>query len=94
MPRKRMITRTILYTEATARVYDIANDEIQTVKYKLSGRFSVDEALKVIAKEHKEVRPLKVEEVVFNEELYGMPEEKFLELAEILPARVKAHSEE
>lgn len=94
MARKRMITRTILYTEATARVYDIANDEIQTVKYKLSGRFSVDEALKVITKEHKEVRPLKVEEVVFNEELYGMPEEKFLELAEILPARVKAQSEE
>lgn len=94
MARKRMITRTILYTEATARVYDIANDEIQTVKYKLPGRFSVDEALKVITKVHKEVRPLKVEEVVLNKELYGMLEEKFLELAEILPARVKAQSEE
>ena len=94
MARKRMITRTILYTEATARVYDIATDEIQMVKYKLSGRFSADEALKVITKEHKEVRPLKVEEVVFNEEIYGMSEEKFLELAEILPARVKAKPKE
>lgn len=94
MARKRMITRTILYTEATASVYDITNGEIQTVKYKLSGRFSVDEALKVITKEHKEVRPLKVEQVVFNVEHYGMPLEKFLELAEILPARVKAQSEE
>lgn len=93
MARKRMITRTILYTEATVRVYDITNNEIQTVKYKLSGRFSVDEALKVITKEHKEVRPLKVEQVVFNEEHYGMPEEKFLELAEILPARVKSQPE-
>lgn len=84
-----MITRTILYTEATTRVYDIENNEIQIVKYKLSGRFSEEEALKVITKEHKEVRPLKVEEVVFNEELYGMPEEKFIELADILPARTK-----
>ncbi len=94
MARKRMISRTITYTEANARVYDIEKDEIQLVKYKLSGRLSVDEALKVIEKEHKEVRPLKVEEVTFNEELYGMPEEKFLELAEILPPRVKAQTEE
>ena len=94
MARKRMVTRTITYTEVNARVYDIEADEIQFVKYKLSGRLTADEALKVITKEHKEVRPLKVEEVVFNEELYGMPEEKFLELAEILPARVKAQPEE
>lgn len=94
MARKRMVTRTITYTEADARVYDIEKDEIQLVKYKLSGRLSAEEVLKVIEKEHKEVRPLKVDEVVFNEELYGMPEEKFLELAEILPLRAKAKSEE
>lgn len=89
MARKRMVTRTITYTEADAKVYDIEKDETQLVKYKLSGRLSAEEALKVIEKEHKEVRPLKVDEVVFNEELYGMPEEKFIELADILPARTK-----
>lgn len=89
MARKRMVTRTIMYTEADARVYDIEKNEIQLVKYKLPGRLSVNESLKVIEKEHKEVRPLKVEEVAVSEELYGMPEEKFLELAEILPARTK-----
>lgn len=89
MARKRMVTRTIAYTEADARVYDIEKDEIQLVKYKLTGRLSVEEALKVIEKEHKEVRPLKVDEVVFKEELYGMSEDKFIELAEILPARIK-----
>lgn len=94
MARKRMVTRTITYTEVNARVYDTEEDEIQIVKYKLSGRLAADEALKVITKEHKEVRPLKVENVVFNEELYGMPEDKFLELARILPARNKAKSEE
>lgn len=90
MARKRMVTRTITFTSAIATVYDIQNDEIQTVEYKLSGELSVDDALKAITKEHTEVRPLKVTAVDVQEELYGMPEEKFLELAEILPARAKA----
>ena len=93
MARKRMVTRTITLTKAKATVYDIASDEIQTLEYKLSGELSVDDALKAIAKEHTEVRPLKVAEVVVQQELYGMPEEKFLELAEILPARAKSNEE-
>lgn len=94
MARKRTVTRTITVTTATATVYDIQFDKIKTLEYKLSGELSADEALKVITKEHKEVRPLKVVEVVVQEELYGMSEEKFLEMAEILPARDKAQSEE
>lgn len=94
MARKRMVTRTITFTIAKATVYDIASNEIKTVEYKLSGKLSSDDALKAIAKEHEEVRPLKVIEVTVQEELYGMPEEKFLELAEILPPRAKVQSEE
>lgn len=89
MARKRMVTRTITFTTATATVYDIQSNEIKTLEYKLSGKLSAADALKAITKEHKEVRPLKVSEVLFNEELYGMPEEKFLDLAEILPSRTK-----
>lgn len=87
MARKRMVTRTITSTKAETLVYDIASDEIKRVEYKLSGELSEDAALKAITKEHTEVRPLKVTEVVVQEELYGMEEEKFLELAVILPAR-------
>ena len=94
MARKRMVTRTITSTKAKATVYNIEKDEIQTVEYKLSGELSVDDALKAITKEHTDVRPLKVTEVEVKEELYGMPEEKFLELAEILPPRAKAQLEE
>lgn len=94
MARKRMVTRTITFTTATATVYDIQSDEIKTLEYKLSGELSADDALKAITKEHTEVRPLKVTEVTVQEKLYGMPEEKFLELAEILPSREKAQSEE
>ena len=89
MARKRMVTRTITSTKATATVYNIEKDEIQTLEYKLSGELSADDALKAITKEHTEVRPLKVTEVAVQEELYGMSEEKFIELADILPARTK-----
>lgn len=88
MARKRMVTRTITFTTARATVYNIEKDDIQTVEYKLSGELSAEEAMKVITKVHKEVRPLKVNDVVVHEELYGMSEEKFIELAEILPARI------
>ena len=89
MARKRMVTRTIKITTAKATVYDIASDEIKTVEYKLSGELSTDDAIKVITKEHKEVRPLKVNDVTVQEEIYGMSEEKFIELSEILPNRTK-----
>nr|DAW93719.1 MAG TPA: Histone-like Protein p6 [Caudoviricetes sp.] len=89
MARKRMVTRTITFTTVKATVYDIASDEIKTVEYKLSGELSSDVALKIITKEHEDVRPLTVTEVTVHEELYGMSEDKFIELAEILPARTK-----
>lgn len=93
MARKRMVTRTITSTKAKATVYNIEKDEMQTLEYKLSGELSADDALKAITKEHADVRPLKVTEVEVQEELYGMSEEKFLELAEILPPRAKVQSE-
>lgn len=94
MARRRMVTRTITSTKAKATVYNIVKDEIQTTEYKLSGELSADDALKEITKEHAEVRPLKVTEVTVQEDVYGMPEEKFLEMADILPARVKAAQSE
>ena len=89
MARKRMVTRTITFTTVKATVYDIASDEIKTVEYKLSGEISSEVALKIITKEHGEVRPLKVTEVTVQEDLYGMSEDKFIELAEIIPSRTK-----
>lgn len=93
MARKKMVTRTVTSTTATATVYSIASGEIQTIEYKLSGELSADDALKAITKEHSEVRPLKVTSVDVQKELYGMEESKFLELAEILPVRAKAKTE-
>lgn len=87
MARKRMVTRSITRTKAKVTVYNIEKDEIQSLEYKLSGELSAEEVLKSITKEHTEVRPLKVTEVTVQEDLLGMPEDKFIELADILPAR-------
>lgn len=89
-----MVTRTITSTKVTATVYNIEKDEIQTLEYKLSGELTADNALEAITKEHTEVCPMKVTEVEVQKGLYGMPEEKFLELAEILPPRAKSKSKE
>ena len=89
MARNRMVTRTIISTKVTVTVYIIEKDEIQTLDYKLSGELSADDALKAITKGHTEVRPIKVTGLEVQEELYGMSEEKFIELADILPARTK-----
>lgn len=89
MARKRMVTRTITFTTVKATVYNIEKDDIQAVEYKLSGEISADAALEVIAEKYPDVRPLKVTEVTVQEELYGMSEEKFIELADILPTRTK-----
>ena len=94
MARKRMVTRTITSTKAKVTVYNIEKDEIQTLEYKLSGKLSADDVLKAITKRYADVSPMKVTEVEVQEELYGMSEEKFLELAEILTPREKAKSEE
>lgn len=93
MARKRMITRTITSTRATATVYNLASGEIQTIEYKLTGDLSADDALKAITKEHAEVRPLKVTSVDVQEELYGMEVSKFLELADIITKMTKAKTE-
>lgn len=94
MARKRMVTRTITFTVAKATVYDKVSDEIKTLEYKLSGKLSAYDALKAITKENAEALPLKVTEVEVHEELFGMPEEKFLELAEILSPLAKYQSKE
>lgn len=89
MARKKMVTRTITNTKAKATVYNIEKDEIQTLEYNLSGELSAEDALKAIKKCYTDVCPLKVTEVTVQEELYGMTEEKFIEMADILPARTK-----
>lgn len=89
MARERMITRTVEITTAEVMCMDVIKAEVITKTYDMSGTFTDDELLKAIKKLY-ETDTFKIVHVASqktSELLYGMPETKFIELAEILPPR-------
>ena len=89
MSRERMITRTVEITTAEIMCLDVVTAEVVTKRCDISGVFTDEELLKAI-KKICETDTFKVVHVVSqktSELLYGMPESKFIELAEILPPR-------
>lgn len=94
MARQRMITRTIQTTEAKILCVNTSNAETYELTLVLSGVFKNDkQILNAVAKNlsegHKAVH---VVSATVNESLYGMAEEKFLELATELPARASTEA--
>lgn len=89
MSREKMITRTVEITTAEIMCMDVIKAEVVVKTYDISGTFTDDELLKAIKKLY-ETDTFKVVHVVSqktSELLYGMPESKFIEQAEILPPR-------
>ena len=89
MSREKMVTRTIEITTCEVMCMDVIKAEVITKTYDISGAFANDELLKAIKKLY-ETDTFKVVHVVSqatSELLYGMPESKFIELAQILPPR-------
>ncbi|MEE0061572.1 MAG: hypothetical protein UE295_12150 [Acutalibacteraceae bacterium] len=90
--RARKVTRTIKATEATLMVVDVATAEVQNTTITLSHEFkTADDIMKYVSK-HTDllsdgVKAVAVVDFIVTEQLYGMDEQKFIEYAEILPAR-------
>ena len=90
MARVRMVTRTVNVTEAEVMCLTVSTAEVSTVKFKLSGNITEStEALKLVKKQHetKDFKPTAVLSLNTKEVLYGMTEEQFIKLAEVLPPR-------
>lgn len=90
MARERMVTRTVLTTEVTALCINIETAEPFNKEVTLSGTFKDKKALEKAAKKVIETETVKCVSIVdFNEKetLYGMTEQRFIELAKILPPR-------
>lgn len=87
MARKRMVTRTIKTTMVTATVVtttESGEKGIREIPVELTGDFKNDKVLEKAVKEKVEAagaRFVDIEKTETNEQLYGMPEEEFLELA-------------
>ena len=90
MARQSMITRTIQYTVATILCVNTTNGETTNETIKLPGVYKGDKhiikaAEKILTTET--CKPVHVVTATVGENLYGMPESQFIELATELPAR-------
>lgn len=90
MAKQRMITRTIQTTTATLLCVDTTNGTTHEETIVLPTVFKTDKNILKVAEKMLDPttsKPVHVVAANVNEDLYGMTEEKFLELATVLPNR-------
>lgn len=90
MARARKITRTIKTTKVVALCINIAEEKPYKQEVTLSGVFKDDQSLLKAVKaavDSDTVKAVHIEGPYVVEALYAMDEQKFIELAEIVPAK-------
>ena len=90
MARERMVTRTISVTEVKVIVADMQKKTVTEKVVKVSGIFKDEKPLiKAVSKlvNTDTEKFVGIVETKVIDKLYGMPEQKFLELAEIIPEK-------
>lgn len=90
--KKPMVTRTILTTEVTVLCLDLIKAEPLNKTVTLPRTYKDEKAMmkKVSAIiDNDEVKAVHVVDTKVNETLYGMTEEQFISMAEVLPNRSK-----
>lgn len=91
---KRMITRTIELHTYTVRTLNVETAEVLDVNYTIGTHYADAKILAQLRAEH-ETESFKLVAIVNHAtetRLYGMDEQTFIQLAQILPARAKAES--
>lgn len=97
MARVPMVTRTIVATKVNILCLNIETAEPFNKDVTLSGTFKDSKSLMKAVEKVVNSDTEKAVHVVASEEvetLYGMPEQKFIELAEVLPPRGKKEEQE
>ena len=95
--KERLITRTIVNSLVTVKVYDETKDEISTTILDIQGKFADDELKKRCENRlnGSSLKVLKIMNVETTEKLYAMPESTFMLYAKEIPARnIKEEEEE
>ena len=96
MAKERMITRTIINSLVSVKVYDENTDEISTTILDIQGKFTDDELKKRCENRlaGSSYKVLKIISVDTTEKLYAMPESTFMLYAVEVPARTSKEEEE
>lgn len=87
---EKMITRTIKTTTASAFIFNYKTQQTDYATYNIPNSINgVNTALEYTRKhfESEEIRILDILAIATSENLYGVPESVFLEMATILPRR-------
>ena len=87
--RTRMITRTITEYKVTVLRLNLATRTFEDFTYQMGVEYDQKKGLDILRKEWEspEYKILSIKSTEKVETLYGMPETKFMQLAEILPPR-------
>lgn len=96
MARKRMVTRTVEQTTAQVMTLDVTTAEVQVCTYNIGGKYSDEDLLKKLQKlfQTDTFKLVHIETQRTEELLLGIPEDEFIRLAQVLPARNKSEREE
>lgn len=92
MARARKVTRTIASTKVVVMCVNTETAVVENYEVTIAGVYSDDKKLmKAVTKvvETETLKPVSVVSTEVIETLYGMDEQKFIEMAEVLPQRGK-----
>lgn len=92
MARARKVTRTISATKVVVMCVNIETAVVENYEVTIAGVYTDDKKLmKAVTKEVDTavLKPVTVVSTEVIETLYGMDEQKFIEMAEVLPPRGK-----
>lgn len=92
MARVRKVTRTISSTKVVVMCVDTETAKVNNYEVEIAGVYSDEKKLmKAVTKvvETETLKPVSVVSTEVIETLYGMDEQKFMEIAEVLPPRDK-----
>ena len=97
MSRARKVTRTIYSTKVIVMCVDTETATVNNYEVEIAGVYSDEKKLmKAVTKvvETETLKPVSVVSTEAIETLYGMDEQKFIEMAEVLPPRDKKETDE
>lgn len=95
MARVRMVTRTVEVNTFTVMTCDTETAEVLNIEFTMGAIPDNADVMKLLKKQH-ETETLKLCAIVKHKSetlLYGMPEEKFIELATVMPPRTSTINE-
>lgn len=99
MAKEKMITREVVTTVFTVMGMSKETEEVEYVEGRVPGKYTLEDEAKLFkyitnSAEFKGFVPIKIDGLVQEKALYGMPVKLFIDMAQPLPPRKEYNGEE